>query len=103
MPRKQIKPLPANMREVDLHRLWSRARKGDLNAQRLLHEMVIQHPRAVTPLIQKFVAQRQSVVQGTYGTPPVAKPQSAWQRAYAKAGRYSVFINGGLPTLGKRK
>lgn len=25
------------------------------------------------------------------------------QRAYAKAGKYTVFLNGGLPTLGKRK
>ncbi len=56
MPKKQIEPLPANVREVDLHRLWSRARMGDRNAQRLLHELVIQHPRAVTPLIQRFVA-----------------------------------------------
>ncbi len=103
MPRKQVEPLPMNMHESDLLRLWSRARKGDRNAQRSLHELVIKYPRAVAPLIQRFVAQRESHIRGTYGTPPVTKPQSTWQRAYAKAGKYTVFLNGGLPTLGKRK
>lgn len=102
--RASQRKLPADLTEDALRRLWCRARKGNVDAQRQLNALVSANPHTVPQTIRRFVIERESHLKSVFGEPkPPEKPLSAWQRSVGAAGRYVVWTQGGLPTLGKRR
>lgn len=99
--RKQVS---VDLKDGEILALWSRARKGSVKAQRKLYSLVLAHPYRVPELIRREVGEGPSDLRALFGhKQKPQKPLSPWQRTVGAAGRYVVWTQGGLPTLGKRR
>ena len=88
--RKARNALPPGVTRDTLHKLWVRARRGNVSAQQQLRELLAMHPE-LQAAVGAFEA---IVVNGRRHVVPRPEPaREAWVS----------LVNGGLPELGKRR
>lgn len=88
--RKARNALPPGITRDTLHKLWVRARRGNVSAQHQLRELLAMHPE-LQAAVGAFEA---IVVNGRRHVVPRPEPAR---------GAWVSLVNGGLPGLGKRR
>jgi len=101
-PKKQGGPVEQD----SLRTLWMRAVRRYVPAQQELHRRLLADP-SLNQQIQVFVAERARVTEEELKARGIklkpVKPLGAWERNRAHAGKFVSVVEGGLPTLGKRR
>ena len=87
-----------------LHTLWMSGRSGDPAADKKVHDLLAKHP-AISAVFEVFVQghdpkQRRQLRRQLVEANPPKKPETVWS---ASKPRWVSVVNGGLPTLGKRR
>ncbi len=88
--RKARNALPPGVTRDTLHKLWVRARRGNVSAQQQLRELLAMHPE-LQAAVGAFEA---IVVNGRRHVVPRPAPAR---------GSWVLIVNGGLPGVGKHR
>ena len=88
----------------ELHALWMAGRTGDPVSDKRIHHLLCKHP-TISVVFDVFVQghdpkQRRHLRRQLVDAKPQKKPETIWS---ASKPRWVSVVNGGLPTLGKRR